>query len=260
MRTLLSPILIVLFFLTSSCKTPTTVDERDFYQLNMYTLNGAEQETVMDKYLEDAYLPALRRAGIKKVGAFRTIEGKNGDLNLLMVFIPFKQISQVQELQSVIESDDEYLKAAEDFIQSPHDHPPYVRKESILMTAFSKTPHFNVPDLETAKSERVYELRSYQSATEELYKRKVEMFDSGESELFIELGFQPMFFGEVLIGGDMPNLMYMTCHANEAAQATNWESFRDHPEWKEMKVLDRYKNTVSQSDKYFLYPKEYSDF
>jgi hypothetical protein len=259
MKTFSHLTLTALFFLLSACKAPVS-SERDFYQLNVYTLKDANQEAKMDRYLENAYLPALHRAGIEKVGVFKTIEGKNGDSNLLMVFIPFKPFSQFQELHACIESDEEYLKMAGEFINSPHDNPPYVREARILMTAFSATPHFSVPNLETAKSERVYELRSYQSATEELYRRKVEMFDKGESELFIKLGFQPMFFGEVLSGGDMPNLMYMTCHANEESQAANWKSFRDDPEWNEMKVLDRYLNTVSQSDKYLLYPKEYSDF
>ena len=85
------------------------------------------------------------------------------------------------------------------------------------------------------------------------------MFDEGESELFIQLGFEPMFFASVIAGADMPNLMYMTCHENEEAQAANWASFRDHPEWKRMKVLDEYQNTVSQSDKWMLYPAAYSD-
>jgi hypothetical protein len=258
MKTFLSLSLFTLIFLSSVCEGPAD-NTRDFYQLNVYTLNSPEQELVMDRYLKDAFLPALHRAGIEKVGVFKTIEGKNGDLNLLVVFIPFRVVAQIQEFQTTMESYDEYLQAASEFINSAHDNPPYVRKESVLMTAFNASPHFSVPDMKTAKQDRVYELRSYQSATEELNRLKVNMFDTGESELFIKLGFQPVFFGEVIFGGDMPNLMYMTCHANEEAQVANWKSFVDHPEWNEIKVLDQYQNTVSQIDKYLLYPKEYSD-
>jgi hypothetical protein len=246
---------VVLLLLASFVKPA----EREIYQLRIYTLESTEQESRMDNYLESAYLPALHRAGIEKVGVFKTIDGRNMENNLLMVFIPFKSIQQFEGIHDVLDSDRSYKEAAKDFLESPHNDPPYVRMESILMKAFSSTPAFMVPELNTEKPERVYELRSYQSATEELYRRKVEMFDKGESELFIKLGFEPMFFGEVISGGDMPNLMYMTCHANESSQTQNWKSFVNHPEWNEMKVLERYKNTVSRNDKYMLYPKEYSD-
>lgn len=259
MKTTLKLFALTLFFVFTSFESGYAPPARDFYQLNIYSFSGPEQEAAMDSYLKSAWIPALHRAGVDKVGVFKTIEGKNGDNNLLMVFIPFKSWNQLQELSIQLESDDEYLKAAVDFIEAPHDNPPYERLETIIMTAFSATPHFHVPDLKSEKSERVYELRSYQSATEKLYKRKVEMFDEGESALFIKLGFQPLFFGEVISGGDMPNLMYMTCHANEEAQAANWKSFVDHPEWNAMKVMERYQNTVSHIDKYLVYPKEYSE-
>ena len=76
------------------------------------------------------------------------------------------------------------------------------------------------------EEDRIYELRSYQSATEKLYQRKVAMFNEGEAEIFIRLGFQPVFFGEVLSGGDMPRLVYMTTHASSEAQEQNWNAFR----------------------------------
>ena len=71
----------------------------------------------------------------------------------------------------------------------------------------------------TPPAERIYELRSYQGATEKYYRRKVEMFnEGGEVNIFKRLEFNPVFFGEVISGPAMPNLMYMTSFANEASQ------------------------------------------
>jgi hypothetical protein len=58
----------------------------------------------------------------------------------------------------------------------------------------------------------------------------------------------------------MPHLMYMTAHADTAAQADNWDAFVNHPEWDRMKNLERYQNTVSNITRYQLYPAEYSDY
>ena len=58
----------------------------------------------------------------------------------------------------------------------------------------------------------------------------------------------------------MPHLMYLTTHADTAAQAENWDAFVNHPEWDRMKNLERYQNTVSKITRHQLYPTEYSDY
>ena len=44
-----------------------------FYQLKVYHLKDGTQEAQLDAYLQQAYLPALHRAGIARVGVFKTI-------------------------------------------------------------------------------------------------------------------------------------------------------------------------------------------
>lgn len=259
MKTIVSFITVFSLILVFSCDSPTVESSRDFYQLKVYSLDTLNDTDVLDKYLSDAYLPALHRAGIEKVGVFKTIEGENDGQKMLVVFLPFKSLSEFENLPSLLEQDEAYLDAGKEYFDAAHNMPPYVRLESTLMKAFTETPIFHTPELTTNKSDRVYELRSYHSATEKLHKRKVEMFDSGESELFIELGFQPMFFGKVISGSVMPNLIYMTCHADADAQSENWSAFVSHPTWDKMKVMEKYANTVSHIDKWLLYPVEYSD-
>lgn len=248
--------LIILFSISVAIQA---APKGDYYSLRVYTIEDQSQESAMDQYLENAYIPALKRAGIRDVGVFKTIEGRNDGQKMIVVFIPFRSLKEFEKLSVQLEKDTEFQSAAKDFREAPYDKPPYQRLETTLMKAFSASPEYHKPELATPASERVYELRSYQSATEELHRRKVKMFDEGESALFVDLGFEPMFFSRVIAGPDMPNLIYMTCHENEQAQEENWAAFRDHPEWNRMKVLGEYQHTVSKSEKWMLHPTAYSD-
>ena len=61
----LSAILIVLFFSNTASDAAL---KREYYEIKIYTISGPEQEAKVDQYLQQAYLPALHRAGIAKVG------------------------------------------------------------------------------------------------------------------------------------------------------------------------------------------------
>ena len=63
--------------------------EKDYYQVKIYQIDKDSQEATLDHYLQSAYIPALHRMGIKDVGVFKPIEGKNGEERFVMVFIPF---------------------------------------------------------------------------------------------------------------------------------------------------------------------------
>jgi len=234
--------------------------ELDYFQLKKYNYETPEQEALLDGYFGNALLPALHRAGIRNVGVFKPIDRINGDGDYIMVLVPYMNLDQFAEMPSILEKDPAYQEAASGYLEAPHDQPPFTRIESFLLRAFSATPQLVLPQLSSPRSERVYELRSYESATEKLYRLKVEMFNEGESALFQELKFNPVFFGEVLSSSHMPHLMYMTAHADTIAQKNNWDAFVNHPEWDRMKNLDRYQNTVSNIARYLLFPTEYSDY
>ena len=85
------------------------------------------------------------------------------------------------------------------------------------------------------------------------------MFNAGgESKIFIDLGFQPIFFGEVISGPSMPNLMYLTTFENKTSHETRWNAFRNSPDWLLLKGDKQYDNTVSKNEKLYLYPTDYS--
>lgn len=233
---------------------------RDYYQIKIYSIENEQQEERMDRYLEKAYLPALHRSGIPSVGVFKPVEEDESRSKLILVLIPFKSLDEFEKLANVLAKDKLYQDAGRDYIDASHDNAPYKRIESILLRAFEGMPEFRTPVHPTPPSEQIYELRSYQGATEKIYARKVEMFnDEGEIELFDKLGFQPIFFGEVISGGVMPNLMYMTTFSSRTSQQEHWQAFQSAPEWNRMKEIEKYKNTVSHIDKYIMHPTGYSD-
>ena len=232
----------------------------DFYEIKIYRLNSKAQEVRMDKFLKEAYIPVLHRAGIKKVGVFKPIESDTVSGNIIILWIPFNSLEQFEELPRILQKDDKYLADGKDYIDAAYDNSPYTRIESILLKAFREMPQFEVPKLSTSPAERIYELRSYQSATDKLFRLKVEMFnEGGEVELFKKLKFNPVFFAEVISGSTMPNLMYMTTFLDMTSHDEHWNSFRNHPDWKTMSSLAKYKNTVSRAVIYLLHPTDYSD-
>lgn len=240
--------------------TQSEQPKREYYQLKIYNFENPEQETMLDAYFQNALLPALHRADIDQVGVFKPVEGLNESSDYMIVLIPFISKDQFEQLPDVLSMDTEYLQSGEAYIDAPFDHPPYSRIESFILRAMSSFPELAEPDLPTPRAARVYELRSYQSATEKLHELKVEMFNEGEAALFQELKFNPVIFCDVLSSAHMPHLMYMVAHADTTSQKENWATFGNNPEWLRMRDMERYQNTVSNITVYMLYPTEYSDY
>ena len=55
------------------------------------------------------------------------------------------------------------------------------------------------------KKSLLFELRRYESSGESAGKKKIEMFEKSEIEIFKKVGLTPVFFGEALIGPARPN-------------------------------------------------------
>lgn len=234
---------------------------REYYQLKIYSFDTEEQQQRTDSYLENAYLPALKRLDIKNVGVFKPRTTDSVTPKKTYVLIPFNSLVQFSLLEDTLLKDKIHLEAGASYLDATHDNAPYSRIESVLMKAFVDMPKMSASKLEGPRKDRIYELRSYEAATETLYKKKVDMFNAGgEVKLFDDLSFNAVFYAEVISGGQMPNLMYMTTHANQETRDKNWDNFRNSPVWSKLKVMPKYQNTVSRNDTKFLYPTEYSDY
>jgi hypothetical protein len=238
-----------------------TAAGRDFYQIQVFRLSGKAQEERVDNYLKSAYLPALHRAGIKTVGVFKPIPSDTTSGKQIIVWLPLTSLDQLDKLQNALAKDADYQKAGADVLNAPFDNVPFKRKESTLLKAFPDSPKFFIPKFSTKPSERIYELRSYEGPTENLFRQKVKMFnEGGEIKIFKSLEFNAVFNAEVISGSTMPNLMYLTTFADKTSHDAHWKAFGSHPDWKKLSSLAEYKNTVSKHVIMLLYPTDYSDF
>jgi len=235
--------------------------KQQYYEIKIYRISDKGQEGRVDAYLKEAYLPALHRAGIPVVGVFKPVEADTAFGKLVYVFIPYKTIGQFMQLADKLEKDQVLTQKGKEFLDAPYDNPPFVRYESILLKAFSKMPEFRIPKYTTAPSERIYELRSYESATEAKAAKKIQMFnEGGETGIFETVGSNAVFYGQVLLGSLKPRLMYMTTYADMKSHDDHWKAFRDSNAWKKLSGMEEYKNTVSKANPYLLHPTSYSDF
>jgi hypothetical protein len=238
-----------------------TAAGRDFYQIQTYRVSGKAQEERVDNFLKSAYLPALHRAGIKTVGVFKPLPTDTVFKNRIIVLLPLTSPDQLDKLNSSLLKDAVYQTDGADFLAAPFDNVPFLRKESILLKAFSEAPEIFIPKFQTKPSERIYELRSYEGPTQNLFLKKVKMFnEGGEVKLFKSLDFNAVFYAEVISGPTMPNLMYLTTFSDMASHNAHWDAFRSHPDWKKLSSLEEYKHTVSKSVIMLLNPTDYSDF
>ena len=258
MKVAITCILFMAVAASAAAKDP----DKDLYEIRIYTLKDNVQVAAIDQFLKNAYLPALHRAGINKVGVFKPITNDTAQIKKIFVLIPFHSAAEWQKLPGVLDKDVSYQSASKDYSDAAFDKKPFERIESILLEAFPMHPHFALPVLKSPLTERIYELRSYESPTEHLNKTKVKMFnEGGEIALFKKLEFNAVFYARVLSGGKMPNLMYMTTFENMADHDAHWKAFGNSPEWKSLSAMPEYENKVSVShiDSILMHSADYSD-
>lgn len=233
---------------------------QEYYEIRTYQLSNADQETRLDAYLKDALLPALHKLGTAHIGVFKPVGNDTAAIRKVYVLIPYKTLTEFDELDSKLAKNNAYSAAGADYLNAAHDSAAYARYSRIILKAFSGHPQITKGKLTGERSERVYELRSYESPTEKYYRKKVDMFVKGnEIEIFDRLNFNPIFYAEVLAGTAMPNLMYMTSFENKQSRDEHWKAFGDDPAWKKLSGDKQYDNTVSHIDITFLTPTDYSD-
>lgn len=231
------------------------------YILITYHFNRPEQQQTTETFIEKAWMPGMHRAGIRNIGIFRpvvsdtTYSGKR-----LYVFFPVKS-RNLQFILDEVLNDPEVRRLGGDYLEAPHDTPPFLRMEITMMKAFVGMKTMELPKLKGPRQERIYELRSYEGPTELRHKAKVRMFNDGdEIGLFRNLGFNAVFYADVFAGTRMPNLIYMTTFENMTERDQHWKEFFSHSHWKHLLTIQEYKNSVSKADIFLLQPTDYSDF
>ena len=228
----------------------------EYYELRVYRIDSLEKQEVVSRYLEAALIPALNRTGIDRIGVF-TLQEPGDDFSIFTL-VPYPTLDHMTRLSDVLDQDTDYQTAASEYFSASIDDPAYGRIENKLMKAFDSIPVMELPAQTAGREPRIFELRTYESHHENAAYRKVQMFDEGETQIMRETGLGPVFFGEVLVGHDVPNLTYLLSSSDRETHKKSWEAFLAHPDWVRMKAMERYKDTVSKIANWFLVPTSYS--
>lgn len=187
------------------------------------------------KFLESAYAPALKRAGVDAMGFFNNDIGP--DKPHVLCVLSYPSAAAMVEVQERLAADKTF-QAAQSAVHGKG--PLYERVESSLFRAFATMPKIEIPK---GDGPLYFELRTYESDDPVSLGKKIGMFEEGgEIAIFRQYGLMPVFFGEALIGDRIPNLTYMVAFPNAAARPDAWRKFATSPEW------DKLKQTPGLSD------------
>jgi NIPSNAP len=229
---------------------------RELYDLRVYSL-PAKKLDILDRYLSQAFLPALKRYNIGPVGVFvEKVDEDKRKVYVLIVYPPARK--EIAALSAHLSMDEEYRKAAKEYLDASPRDPVYTRIDTSLLAAIGGMPRLAKPD--TSKP-RLLNLRIYESHNERAAQKKIEMFNKSELAIFRRVGLTPVFFAETLIGAAMPNLTYMLVFPDDAERQAAWSRFIKDEEWLKLKAIPEYadKEIVSRITNKILTPASYSE-
>ena len=226
--------------------------KKELYEWREYEFNFNSPRGEVEKYFKNALIPAFNKYGVKTVGVFSEI-GKSDPAKVYML-IPYASFEDYISINEKVKMDEDYKKASADYFNLSVEKTPFNRVSSSLMNAFDGLPKL----LPTKNEARIFEVRSYEGYSEDAVRRKILMFNKEELDIFYRTGLNPVFFGEVIAGGNMPRLTYMLTFKDMEERDKNWAKFSADDVWKRISKAPEYANSVSKIYRTFLVPTAYS--
>lgn len=236
-----------------------TPAKRVFFEWTQYELRIGPGGAKLEKYMREAYFPALKRQGLGPLGAFSVVLGPGSPTLYTLVTLP--TLDALGAIREKLAADAAYKQAAAEYLALAPNEAAYVRKESAILHAFAGMPTVDVPPAAAGNKPRIFEFRVYESPSERANDKKIEMFDVGEIDIFRKTGLTPVFFGQAIAGSPMPSLFYMLTFDDVAEREKNWGAFRDHPDWKALSGKPEYANEaiLTKTNAILLRPTAYSE-
>ena len=230
--------------------------DRQFIELRRYHLLPGTKQRAFSAFIGDAAIPAMNRAGVGRVGAFNVVYGENAPS--LIVVLAHQTLDSVVSLRDRLAGDAVFARAGAAILDAPMSDPAFVRVESTLLRAFGSMPTLEPSAGAGTGKSRIFELRTYESHSDRAALNKVKMFDAGEVPIFRRAGLAPVFFGETLIGTNMPSLTYMVTVPDMSARDAAWAAFGRDAEWKTLSADPQYRDNVSAISDIILQATPYS--
>ncbi len=200
-----------------------------YFELQWFHLsnNGGQLQRAND-FFGKVYAPAVHRLGLPPVGFFQAVISEQAPFLLMLATHP--TLDSFETANERLAADHEYQKGFEAYLSGDL---PYLRREISLLRAFPGIPAITIPAAK--EGDRIFEMRTYESNTSLTLRRKIKMFEDGEAAIFRRLGMAPVFFGQTIIGRNIPNLTYMLSYDDLAARDRLWKEFGADAEWKKLR-------------------------
>jgi hypothetical protein len=209
----------------------TPAPKSALYHLTWYYMRSGTQTQRTNSYLSSVFMPAAQRAGAGPFGFFNAVIAARSPFVVSLVSYP--SFAAMESVLAKLDEDKEFQKGADAY--NDIADPPYIRLESSLLRAFPGSPAIELPKGDAQRPARVFELRTYESLNEKAGRRKVKMFDDGEAAVFRRVGMEPVFFGQAIVGSNLPSLSYMLSYENLSARDAAWSKFSADPEWQKIR-------------------------
>jgi len=222
-------------------------EDKALYEIRTYEIKFHSDRNKLENYLWKTLEPALRKAGVTHF----MLLGEIGmtDPAKLRVLISYPNAGVYVSCQK-LNADPEFLEMATEYNSLPPQEALYNRFGSSLLLAFDGWPSMKDP----VENAGLFELRTYEGYSEDAVRRKIKMFNEGEIDIFLDSGFHPVFFGEMIAGPYRPCLTYMLSFKDMEQRDALWARFLANPDWKEISSKDEYAETVSNIRRVFLTP------
>jgi hypothetical protein len=213
----------------AAASMPAAAGAPSIFELRHVQLrNGQDMQAQRaSDFIRQSLMPAMARAGGKVQGVFGNLVAPNGPF--VLILSSFSSVPAWDAAMEKLGNDKQYLKEIE---AADAKGLLYVRVETSLVRAFKSMPDVEAPPVDGNRPPRVFELRTYESNSRVTLKKKIGMFEEGgEIAIFRRVGLTPVFFGETIVGRNMPNLTYLLAYDNLAAREQNWAKFLADPAW-----------------------------
>jgi hypothetical protein len=231
------------------------VQQNAFFELRYYHMRNGGQTQRTSDFLSKHFLPAAQRLGIGPLGFFGAVIAEGSPF--ILVLNSYPSAAAFANGIERLAADKEFQRGFDDY--NSMTELSYSRMENSLLRAFDSMPSITVPPA-AQRSPRIFELRTYESNNAKAAQRKIRMFNEGEAAIFQRLGMAPVFFGETLVGRNLPNLTYMLSFESMAARDKLWGAFGADPEWQKLRAQPGYSDPeiVSNISNAILRPLDFS--
>lgn len=204
--------------------------KNSYYEMLHVCMRTGDQVKRTTDFFAKHFLPVWRRLNFGPTGFFNAVIAEQSPF--LLALLSYPNLASLESTRQMMADDKEFQKGLQDF--NSHDL-NYIRIDNSLLRAFDGMPNIAVPAQESKREPRIFELRTYESNNSMASKRKIKMFNDGEIQIFQRLGMSPVFFGETIVGRNLPNLVYMLAFDDLASRERLWKAFGADPEWQKMR-------------------------